>query len=283
MSAAAKEVSAAMPDARAAWDAIAPGYDEFVTPSHERLASEGLRRAGLRAGMAFLDVAAGSGAMSLAAARLGARVLATDLSPRMLERLAARAGNEHLAIETRAMDGHALQLPDGGFDVVGSQFGVMLFPDMPRGIREMARVAKPGGRVLVHAFGDPRKIEFLGFLVRALQSVRPGFQGLPMDPPPLPLQLRDPERLRAVLAEAGLKDIAVGTTTETLEFSSGQALWDWLVSSNPVVENVLGGLNLEEVERGDVRRTLEAMVRERARGGAAARLANPVHIGIGTK
>lgn len=270
-------------DARDAWDRIAAGYDEFVTPSHERLAGEGLRRAGLRAGMTFLDVAAGSGAMSLAAASLGARVLATDLSPRMLERLAARAGRQGFGIETRAMDGHALQLPDGGFDVVGSQFGVMLFPDMPRGVREMARVAKPGGRVLVHAFGDPRKIEFLGFMVRALQSVRPEFQGLPMDPPPLPLQLRDPERLRAVLAAAGLKDISVETTTETLEFPSGEALWSWLVSSNPIVETVLGGLQLAQAERGEVRRGLEAMVRERAGGGGVARLTNPVHIGIGTK
>ena len=66
---------------RAAWDEIAVGYDDFVTPSHMWLASEGLRRAGLRPGMRFLDVAAGSGALSVPAARLGAQVLATDLSP----------------------------------------------------------------------------------------------------------------------------------------------------------------------------------------------------------
>ena len=51
------------------------------------LANEGLRRAGLRAGMRFLDVAAGSGALSIPAARLGAQVLATDLSPAMLQLL----------------------------------------------------------------------------------------------------------------------------------------------------------------------------------------------------
>ena len=130
---------------RAAWDSIATGYDEFVTPTHVWLANEGLRRADIRPGMRFLDVAAGSGALSIPAARLGAQVLATDQSPAMLEHLDARALKEGLTIETRVMDGHALELEDDTFDVAGSQFGVMLFPDMPRGIREMARVVKPGG------------------------------------------------------------------------------------------------------------------------------------------
>jgi 2-polyprenyl-3-methyl-5-hydroxy-6-metoxy-1,4-benzoquinol methylase len=97
---------------RDAWDDIAAGYDEFVTPTHMWLANEGLRRAGLRSGMRFLDVAAGSGALSLPAARLGAQVLAVDLSPNMLERLKARARKEGLNLQTRVMDGHALELEE---------------------------------------------------------------------------------------------------------------------------------------------------------------------------
>src|ERR671919_1824547 len=81
---------------RAAWEKIAPGYDEFVTPTHMGVGTEGLRRADLRPGMRFLDVAAGSGALSIPAARLGARVLATDQSPAMLEALGARARQEGL-------------------------------------------------------------------------------------------------------------------------------------------------------------------------------------------
>src|SRR5262249_50807992 len=99
-------------DSLPAWNSIAPGYDESVTPTHFWLGSEGLRRAGLCAGMSFLDVAAGSGALSIPAARLGARVLATDQSPAMLKLLQARAHKEGLGIETRAMDGHALQISD---------------------------------------------------------------------------------------------------------------------------------------------------------------------------
>ena len=105
---------------RSAWDKIAAGYDQFVTPTHMDLGEDALHRAGLRPGMRFLDVAAGSGALSIPAARLGAQVLATDQSPVMLELLRARARQEGLNIETRVMDGHALELDDNSFDMAGS-------------------------------------------------------------------------------------------------------------------------------------------------------------------
>jgi ubiquinone/menaquinone biosynthesis C-methylase UbiE len=268
---------------RDAWDNIAGGYDEFVTPTHMWLANEGLRRVGLSSGMRFLDVAAGSGALSIPAARLGAQVFSTDMSPVMLKRLEARAREEGLNLETRVMDGHALELEDNVFDVSGSQFGVMLFPDMPRGISELARVTKPGGRVLMNVYGAPPKIEFFGFFVHAIQAVVPGFTGPPMDPPPLPFQLQDPERLRQELGNAGLKDIRVETIMEKLEFQSGQQLWDWLTNSNPIVEMVLAELNLTDEQRIMTREGLDLMVRKRSGGSGPAVLTNPINIGIGTK
>ena len=270
-------------DTRAAWDRIAPGYDRTNTPTQMWVAGEGLRRAGVAADTRFLDVAAGSGALSIPAARPGARVLSVDVSPAMLELLRTRARREGLEVDTRVMDGHALALDDSSFDVAGSQFGVMLFPDMPQGIREMARVVRPSGRVLMIAYGDPHQIDFLGFLVGAVQSVRPDFNGPPMDPPPLPFQLADPNRLRAELAAAGLHDVRVETVTESTEFRSGQELWEWIVWSNPIVEVVLGSLNLTANERGVIQHALERMVRERAGGSGPAVLNNPVHIGVGTK
>ena len=270
-------------DKRAAWDRIAPGYDRTNTPTQMWLGNEGLRRAGLREGLRFLDVAAGSGAMSIPAARLGAQVLAIDQSPAMLDLLKARARKEGLNIEAIVMDGHALRLPDKSFDVVGSQFGVMLFPDMPRGIREMARVAKPAGRVLIHAYGDPHRIDFLGFFIVAVQSVRPDFNGPPADHPPLEFQLADPERLRSELAAAGLTNVTVESITETTEFETGEALWDWVVSSNPIAEAMLGSLDLTEEEIRVIKQALEKMVRERAGGRARAKVTNPINIGIGMK
>ena len=104
-----------------------------------------------------------------------------------------------------------------------------------------------------------------------------------MDPPPLPFQLSDPSRLRAELSAAGLTDVRVETITESTEFRSGNELWEWIVWSNPIVEAVLGSLNLTGDERGTIQQALEKRVRERAGGRGAAVLSNPVHIGVGTK
>src|SRR5688572_17289864 len=124
---------------RDAWDRFAAGYDEAVTPFSTRIAEDALRRVNIRPGMRFLDVAAGGGALSIPAARLGAQVLATDFSPAMVTRLAARAREEGLSnIESRVMDGHNLELEDDTFDISGSQFGIMLFPDRPRALGELA-------------------------------------------------------------------------------------------------------------------------------------------------
>ncbi|WP_353040952.1 methyltransferase domain-containing protein [Mesorhizobium sp. M1217] len=283
LAAAGSATPQALPDTREAWDRIASGYDRTNTETQMWLGNESLARAGLRPGMCLLDIASGSGALSIPAARIGAEVVAVDQSPVMLRLLRERASRESLEIDARVMDGHALAFVDDSFDVAGSQFGVMLFPDMPMGIREMTRVVKPGGRVLVIAYGDPHRIDFLTFLVGAVQSVRPEFNGPPMDPPPLPFQLSDPERLARELAKAGLNGVNVEMITESTAFKSGAELWDWIVWSNPVVEEVLGSLALSEGERAVIRQTLDRMVRERAGDDASAILRNPVNIGIGTK
>jgi ubiquinone/menaquinone biosynthesis C-methylase UbiE len=231
--------------------------------------------------MRFLDVAAGGGALSIPAARLGARVLSVDLSPAMVEQLTARARKEDLSLEARVMDGHALELEDNTFDISGSQYGVMLFPDLPRGLSEMVRVTKPGGQVLLHAYGPPQQIEFLGFFMGAMQVAVPDFSGLPTDPVPLPFQVADPEKLRRELIDAGLKDVKVETVTEELQFGTGNEMWDWVVNSNPIARMIIADLTPEQ--EGVVQRSLDDMLRERSGGCGSAILTNPVHIGTGTK
>ncbi len=267
---------------QSAWDSIAAGYDEFVTPTHLWLGNEALRLVGLGPGARFLDVAAGSGALSIPAARTGAKVLSTDISPAMVEQLRVRARREGLSnLECRVMDGHSLGLEDDRFDFAGSQFGVMLFPDLPRAVREMRRAVRPGGRVFLVVYGDPGQVEFLTFCLGAIREVVPDFEGLPADPPPLPFQVADPAKLRRELEGAGLEDVRVETTVETLRFRSGQELWDWFVNSNPIAVELTG--DLTDGERDRVRDALEDRVRERAGGPGTAVLTNPVHVGIGTK
>jgi ubiquinone/menaquinone biosynthesis C-methylase UbiE len=273
------EEHAAPPEA---WGAIAEGYDRYVAPQEVDLANEALRLVALKAGERFLDVAAGTGGLSLPAARLGAQVLATDWSPAMIERFQARVREEGLRdAQGRVMDCHALDLPDDSFDVTGSQFGVMLVPDQPRALREMVRVTKPGGRVLLIAYGYPTELEFIQFFVAAMKAVASEFPGLPDDPPPLEFQVADPEVLRRRLTDTGLKDVRVEQTAERPAFTSGQEMWDWLYYGNPIADMVVG--DLTDQQRDTMRQVLGGMLRERAAGDGRAVLENVVHIGIGTR
>jgi SAM-dependent methyltransferase len=101
----------------------------------------------LRSGQKVLDVAAGNGNASLAAARRWCDVVATDYVPALLERAEERADAERLTIEFRQADAEALPFPDAGFDAVMSTFGVMFTPDQDRAAAELARVCKPGGKI----------------------------------------------------------------------------------------------------------------------------------------
>lgn len=267
---------------REAWDAIADGYDRYVAPQEVGLASEALRLVGLEPGQRFLDVAAGTGGLSLPAARLGAQVLATDWSPAMIERFEARVREEGLSNAAgRVMDCHALELPDDHFDVTGSQFGVMLVPEQPRALREMVRVTRPGGRVLVIAYGSPAELEFLQIFIGALTAVAPGFPGLPDDPPPLEFQVSDPDVLRRRLTEAGLKDVRVERMAERPAFASGQEMWDWVLYGNPIPGMLVA--DLTDSQQARLRQVLDGMLRERTGANLQAVLTNAVNIGIGTK
>ena len=94
-----------------------------------------------------LDVAAGNGNATLAAARRGCRVTSTDYVSTLLDRGAERARAEHLDVEFRTADAEALPFADASFDAVLSTFGVMFSPDHARAAHELARVCRPGGRI----------------------------------------------------------------------------------------------------------------------------------------
>ncbi|APV48836.1 SAM-dependent methyltransferase [Betaproteobacteria bacterium GR16-43] len=101
----------------------------------------------LRFGEAVLDVAAGNGNATLAAARRGCNVTSTDYVASLLERGSDRARAEGLNVVFQAADAEALPFKDASFDVVLSTFGVMFAPDQAKAASEMARVVRPGGRI----------------------------------------------------------------------------------------------------------------------------------------
>ncbi len=101
----------------------------------------------VRAGWQVLDVAAGNGNASLAAARRGCRVTSTDYVPALLDRGRLRASAEGLRIDFQIADAEALPFEDDRFDAVFSTFGVIFAPNQPRAAAELFRVTKPGGLI----------------------------------------------------------------------------------------------------------------------------------------
>ena len=101
----------------------------------------------LRSGQSVLDVAAGNGNVTLAAARRGGEVTSTDYVPALLERGRARAAAEGFSIVMQEADAEALPFADASFDVVVSTFGVMFTPNQDKAAAELMRVCKPGGKI----------------------------------------------------------------------------------------------------------------------------------------
>jgi len=101
----------------------------------------------IRAGQSVLDVAAGNGNATLAAARRWCQVTSTDYVPSLLERGRQRASADGLSVEFKEADAEALPFGDGAFDAVVSTFGVMFTPNQDRAASELARVCKSGGKI----------------------------------------------------------------------------------------------------------------------------------------
>jgi ubiquinone/menaquinone biosynthesis C-methylase UbiE len=101
----------------------------------------------LRPGSKVLDVAAGNGNVTLAAARRWCDVTSTDYVPALLERGHERAAAEGLTVDFREADAEALPFPDASFDVVVSTFGVMFTADQDKAAGELIRVCKSGGKI----------------------------------------------------------------------------------------------------------------------------------------
>jgi ubiquinone/menaquinone biosynthesis C-methylase UbiE len=268
---------------RKAWDGIAVNFDRYVTPTANwALAKTALHLAGLKPGMHFLDVASGSGALGLPAARLGAKVLAVDISPVMIDRLKARADEEGLSnLKSKVMDGHHLNLNDNSFDIAGSQFGVTLFSDFRQGLSELVRVTRPGGTVFLVTFGPIQLIEFINLFIRAIQQVLPDFNGLSTDTPPLPFQVSREGILKQKMEEAGLRNVQVSPVVHQLFFHSGKEMWNWVTSSNPIVLKMISGI--DHTKRIRVCQILDEMIRERFGDGDKATLEAAISIGIGGK
>ncbi len=141
-----------------------------------------------------------------------------------------------------AMDGQALQFADATFDAALSVLGIILFPDAERGLAEMRRVVRPGGRVSVVTWTQPQNYELATELRAAIQSVWPE-----QPPAALPAQLRYREEadFRALFKTAGLAEPAIATVTARLEAPSARWLSERIAFA-PGMAAMMAGLGDRE-------------------------------------
>ena len=185
-----------------------------VIPS---LGPELVRATRVQATERVIDVAAGTGNAAVPAARAGARVVATDLTPDLLDQGRAAADGLDLAIEWREADAERLPFADGEFDVALSCVGVMFAPHHQQAADELVRVVRPGGRIGLISW-TPQ-----GFIGQLFATMKPFVAAPPPGASPPPLW-GDEDHVRGLLGdrvtgvEAVRRDLVVDRFTTAEEF-----------------------------------------------------------------
>ena len=206
-------------DAAKAWDRWAPTLEAWLGDATGQM----LDAAGISSGAHVLDVAAGAGGQTLAAARRagpGGRIVATDISPTILTYAAKAAAEAGLTnVQALEADGEALDdLAEGAFDAVISRLGLIYFPDQHRALTGMRRVLRDGGRIAAIVYSTADRNQFFSIPV---SIIRDRAQLPPPQPgQPGPFSLGAPGVLEAALAAAGFRKVTVDTVPAPLRLPS---------------------------------------------------------------
>ena len=210
---------------REQWQVAAQAWSDWGAFLHEWLGESTalmLDMANVKAGARVLDVAAGAGEQSIAAARrVGANghVLATDLSPAILERAQANARAAGLSnVATQVADGENLQVPRGSFDVAISRLGLIYFPDLAAALAGMREALRPGGRIAAIVYTTADRNEFFSVPVSVIR--RRAQWPPPLAGQPGPFSLGGEGVLEARLRDAGFRDIEVRRIAAPLRMKS---------------------------------------------------------------
>jgi SAM-dependent methyltransferase len=227
-------------DAAEAWHRWGPAIEDWLGPATERM----LDSAGVTSGSRVLDVAAGAGGQSLAAARrVGptGHVLATDISPAILEYAAQAATDAGLAnITTRELDGEQLAVDEGAFDAVISRVGLIYFPDQQAALAGMRNALRPGGRLssVVYSTADRN-----GFFAIPVGIIRRRAQLPPPAPgQPGPFSLGSPGVAEQALTDAGFRDVTVEAVPSPVRMSSAAECVRFERESFGALHQMLAGL-----------------------------------------
>jgi SAM-dependent methyltransferase len=207
------------------WDRISDTYRREIDARFATVVDGVIARADLRPGQRVLDLGIGTGAVAERAAPLvrpGGEVLGVDISPAMLDQARARLAASGLGdVVLREGRAEALPAPDGHFDAVLASLSLMYAIDRSAAAREIARVLRPGGRLVAAAWAGPEQCDIV-----LLQETAGRFAPTPPVPGVGPGALADPAPFLAQLAEAG---IAASVEAEPLGFDFPDFATAWAV------------------------------------------------------
>lgn len=234
-------------DAAEAWHAWGPTLEAWLAESTERM----LDRAAVTTGSRVLDVAAGAGGQTVAAARRAGsegHVVATDISPTILTYAAKQAAEAGLAnVETVEADAERLgDLADGRFDAAISRVGLIYLPDQVGALRGIRNTLRPGGRVSAVVYSTPDRNDFFSVPVSIIRR-RAGLAA-PAPGLPGPFSLGSPGVLQATLAEAGFGDVGVEAIDAPLRLPSAAECLRFERESFGALHQMLAGVPQEERE-----------------------------------
>lgn len=232
-------------DASEAWHRWGPTLEAWLGDATTAM----LDAAHVTSGSRVLDVAAGAGGQSLAAARRtgpSGSVVATDISPTILTYAAKSAAEAGLTnIETVEADGEALDsLPAGSFDAVVSRVGLIYFPDQQRALAGMRRALRDGGRMAAIVYSTPDRNQFFSLpvsIIRERAQLPPPQAGQPG-----PFSLGGPGALEAVLRTAGFSDVTVAAVPAPLRLGSAAECVRFERESFGALHQMLAGVAVDE-------------------------------------
>jgi ubiquinone/menaquinone biosynthesis C-methylase UbiE len=246
-----------------AWSDFSPLLRRWLGPATELM----LDMAHVREGSRVLDVAAGAGDQSLQAAeRVGGKgfVLATDIAPRILEHAAENARAAGLRIETRALDGENLDVPEASFDAVISRVGLIYFPDRQRALAGMKRALEPGGRLGAIVYSTAERNQFFSIpvgIIRRRANLAPPAPGQPG-----PFSLGGPGVLEQALTDAGFHDVEVRAVPAPLKTTSAAECVRFERESFGALHQMMSGLDARG--REEAWREIEESLRQFESDGA---------------
>jgi SAM-dependent methyltransferase len=227
-------------DAAEAWHRWGPTLRSWLGPATERM----LDLARIGTGHRVLDVAAGAGDQSFAVAERvgpGGHVLATDLSPAILEFAASGARARGLRnLTTRVMDGEENDLENESFDAVVSRVGLIYFPDQLKAVKHMRRVLVPGGRVAALVWGAADSNQFFSTPVSIMR--RRANLGPPLPGQPGPFSLSQREAITRLYEAAGLVDVTFELVDAPLRLGSASDCLAFEKESFGALHQMISGL-----------------------------------------